>query len=229
MKLTEEVFNYAVMEPIKQTLSKDYSEYYVLAVLKQYFPQIGEALHKAEAPDLQDEQGAIGIEVTRAISNDEAQISGEYLKLNNPDNTNKELSKKIISQRGGELTDKGVFFPLGTTTGVEINIRKAIKSKTKKASKYRKCQQLGLAIILDLNAFHDIRENWVNWINEEQEILSSKYELFFLICWDSVQYYNSNTKEIICVELDKELKTGLKKLARMTAEEIIDEDNAIWK
>ena len=228
MELTDEIRSFSFSSPIQQELAKKSEEYFVLALLKHYFYHIGSLLHCADAPDLQDDQGIIGIEVTRAVSAREAQISGEFIKLHTTCDLQKnDLSKSLIERNGGKLTSFSVTYPLFTAEQIESDIKAILKKKGKKFKNYSTFQHVGFAVIVDTNMLAEIKENWCKWVEEAAGSLI-KFDFVFLVCWDEMSYYNMRTRELIYTVFDKDMNIGLKKLARMTAEGLVDKNDPVW-
>ncbi len=233
MELTDDIRKHVFKDSIKQELRKKSQEYYVLALLKHYLPQIGQTLHCADSPDLQDDNGLIGIEVTEAVSPRERQISGEFIKLHKTTDPKKnELSKSIIIRNGGTLSPISVSFPMVTTDTLKENIKNIVRKKLKKLQEYPPFQGIGLAILIDFPIVDDIHKEWYKWVMAEQDVEQSnslnKYAFSLLICWDNLSYYDFRTNESVNIKIDDTSYQGLKKLARMTAEGLVKEDDPIW-
>ena len=105
-------------KPLSRRKHKDYNEELALLILKQYFPGQFSNLTKKDAPDLQDINGRIGIEVVEAIEMKKAEIDGvfsnrridnlsityekckeiRWVDINNlPENTIKGIKNEIIN------------------------------------------------------------------------------------------------------------------------------------
>ena len=80
----KDTINSYVFRPIKsKEEQKKVREYYSLAVLRYAFPDMFSGLRKREAPDLQDENKGMGVEVTWGGSENDEQITGESIKYDN--------------------------------------------------------------------------------------------------------------------------------------------------
>ena len=64
MNLRDEIRNFQVTSALPRELMKTSREYETLAILNYSFPERFSKLHKAETPDLQDDDGELGVEVT---------------------------------------------------------------------------------------------------------------------------------------------------------------------
>ena len=226
MKLTDNIRNYTFNTSLKPEQHKTYREYEALAVLKYSFPELFSNLHKAEAPDLQDSEGSIGVEVTWGSSPNNELINNESAKYPQATEANRIKILNRIREHGGDRRGPITSFPLGTEDGDKVHILRAFQKKVKKADRYREdfCN-LGLVITIDtpLSIFPDF-----DWGKELEPYNNDKYDFVVLSHWQGVSMYDFHTRERIDKEISKENRYTLKKLSRMTVEGIIRDDDPVW-
>lgn len=228
MELTDEIRNYTVTKALPFELMKTSEEYYVLGVLKYCNPiQFGN-LHKSEAPDLQDREGFLGIEITNALSQQDRQISGESLKyLHAKKETERERALKRIWMNGGDYNGFCTSYPVGTAEKDKKNVQKAYSSKIEKLKRYReKCSIVGLVIIIDIPLFCWEESKWANLLPKKNE---DNYDFVILSYWSGIDVYDMKTDKYNRYEIGRKDMDALKHLGRMTAEGIIKEDDPIWQ
>ena len=102
MKLTDKIRNYSFATSLQPTQHKTYREYEALSYLKYSFPELFSKLSKAEAPDLQDADGEIGVEVTWGSSPDNELITAESNKYHLATEKNKQRILERIREHGGD-------------------------------------------------------------------------------------------------------------------------------
>lgn len=74
----EDIFSYDKL--LTSRKRKDFIEYMSLESLKCCFDNKYNDFFVADSPDIQNKSGIVGVEVTEAISREEAQINGEFVK-----------------------------------------------------------------------------------------------------------------------------------------------------
>ena len=227
MQLTDEIRNFQVNAALPAEIIKISREYSVLAILKYSFPEQFSCLRKAEAPDLQDKEGKLGIEVTSGLSQEDEMISGESVKYTNA-KTEEQRQRciKIIEKCGGTRDEFSTGYPVGTSERDKKNVIKIFTKKLKKIKDYReKCSCIGLAIILDIPLFFFSETDWGKWLTD---INDNKFDFVVLVHWSGVDIYDFSTGKYHIKRISREDMDALKKLGRMAAEGLIDDDNPIW-
>lgn len=100
MHFSEEIRNYEVMTALPFKDIKTSREYFALGVLKYSFPDQFSNLKKGKAPDLQDMEGSLGVEVTWGGSERDELISGESYKYSHAKTEkDRERCLRIIRQK----------------------------------------------------------------------------------------------------------------------------------
>ena len=231
MNLTDEIRNFDVTEPLSSEDHKTCREYEALAMLKFLLSEQFSSLRKSEAPDLQDTEHSLGVEVTWGGSQDDELISGESIKYSRA-KTDEEREKILnkIREHGGDRNEISTTYPVGTSEKDKVNIEKAFRKKLKKAEKYRKkFDHLGVVIMVDIPMiFFDVDFDWRAWFSEINERSSSKYDFVVLSHWSGISLYDFKTREYIQKWIDREDRRALCKLARMATEGIIKDNDPVW-
>ena len=217
--------------PLPSEDHKTYREYEALAMLKYLLPEQFANLHKAEAPDLQDTEHSLGVEVTYGGSQEDELISGESIKYSQA-RTDKERERirEKIQQHDGDRDDISTSYPVGTSEKDKANIQRIFRKKLKKAENYRKkFRHLGIVIIIDIPLFYQYGQIWGKWLSALNDSSVCKYEFVVLSHWGGIDIYNFKTKQYLNRGISQEDRDALKKLARMTTEGIIKDDDCVWR
>lgn len=228
LNITDEIRNYEVTAALPFELMKRSEEYRVLAILKYCFPQQFAKLHKAESPDLQDEENSLGIEVTSAISPEDQQISGESLKYAHAKtDAEREKSLQIIRKNGGDRNEFSTSYPVGTAKKDKANVQNAYAKKLKKLKAYRKrCSRIGLVIIIDIPLFFFEDPEWGKWLIKDNE---DEFDFVILLHWSGLDMYDVEAKEYNHIKIERNDMDALNRLGRMAAEGIIKDDDPVWQ
>lgn len=228
MNLRDEVRSFQVTTALSTELIKTSREYNVLAILKYSFPDCFTKLHKAEAPDLQDDDGNLAVEVTWGGSPRDELISGESLKYTHAKTeVEKVRSLQKIRKNGGDRDAVSTSYPVGTSESDKKNVIEVFRKKLKKADNYRQSfQRIGLAIIIDIPLFFFDDPQWgkrLSYINDDS------FDFVAIIHWSGVDIYDFKTGKYINKRISREDMDALKRLGRMTAEGIIKDDDPVWE
>lgn len=228
MHLRDEIRNYKVTTALSPELIKTSREYKALAVLKYSFPERFSKLQKSEAPDLQEPDGELAVEVTWGGSPRDALISGESVKYSHAKTkAEKERIRRKIRKNGGDRDDISTSYPVGTSGGDKKNVIEAFRKKLKKVDNYRQSfLRIGLAIIIDIPLFLIDDSDWGNWLSD---INNDRFEFVALIHWSGVDIYDFKTGEYSKQRISREDMDALKRLGRMAAEGKIKDDDPVWE
>ncbi len=88
----------AYTDAIKPSLLKHSQEYRVLATLRYLYPIKFDKMVPGEAPDLQDYENGIGIEVTIAVNENDMRASRAFSELYQGEQNNTKNAKKQLNQ-----------------------------------------------------------------------------------------------------------------------------------
>ena len=228
MNLRDDIRYYEVTSALPTELMKTAREYKALAILKYSFPERFSKLYKSEAPDLQESDGSLAVEVTWGGSQRDEQISGESLKYSHAmTKAEKERILQKIRKIGGNRDEISTSYPVGTSEGDKKNVIRAFKKKLKKVDKYRQSfQRMGLAILMDIPLFLFDDPQWGKWLSD---INGDSFDFVALIHWSGVDLYDFKTGEYLNQRISREDMDALKRLGRMAAEGIIKDDDPVWE
>ena len=195
-------------KPLHRRKRKDYNEELALLVLKQRFPDQFSNLIRKDAPDLQDEDGRIGIEVVEAIDENKAEIDGVFSnrRIDNS-SISYEKCKKIIEKNGGELDEFGITYPVTTGRDEKTIIQNAVHKKMEKYNEYKKkgFKKLSLFVLFYEPLIPVEEVFFFCFFSEPFMGVAETYErLFFLSTWKLIIYdIREDNMEIIKIDKDE--------------------------
>lgn len=232
MELTEKIKNKSYNKSIDSHLLKTYQEYLCLAVLKYACGGEYQSFHHADAPDLQDQNNRVGIEVTQAIEPKDAQTSGEHIRFfESSDKNIRAKSRSKIESNGGMLFENGVLITkTKTAKEIEDTIVGAYTRKCAMIPEYKKngFQTLGLCIYNQEHLSSDIQKQCFSWLKDAQNESIPQYDFAIIVHFMGVMIFDFNKAEIKSYEIEEDVMDTLGVLARMTAEGEVKEDDPIW-
>jgi len=228
MNLRDDIRNYEFTSKLPKEVIKTSREYVALAILKYSFSEYFSKLHKAEAPDLQDDNGNLAVEVTWGGSPQNERISGESLKYSLAKTEDeKEKSLQIIRKNGGDRNAISTSYPVGTSEDDKKNVIEVFRKKLKKVDNYRQSfRRVGLAIIIDIPMFFFDDPQWGRWLSD---INNDSFAFVAIIHWSGVDIYDFKTGKYSEQRINREDMDALKRLGRMAAEGIIRDDDPVWE
>lgn len=228
MNFTDEIRNYKVYSPLPQEMIKTSREYTALAILKYSFPERFANLCKSEAPDLQDQEADLGIEITSGFSSRDEQITGESIKYSRAKTEkDRETCRRKIVNCGGTRDEISTGYPVTTPDSDKANVIAAFQKKLKKVDQYhKKFKHVGIAILIDIPMFFFSDSEWGKWL---EEINGGQFSFVALIHWSGIDIYDFSTGTYSVKRIDGEDMNTLKKIGRMAAEGIITDDSPVWQ
>ena len=232
MELNDEIRNKHFDDILDSHLWKTSNEYTALASLKYCFGEKYRYLRKAEAPDLQDAENSVAIEVTDSVTPNDAQIIGEFTKLSQViTEEQKEKCRKKIIQNGACLLSDGMI--AGKSRGPETErheIINAFVQKLSKLSRYRKMgfANIGLLIYHEKPVFPETIDNFPKWLADAQKDCADKYNFVYILHVDGLLFYDFASGEKIEIIIPHEDSFALGNLGRMAAEGEVKDDDPIW-
>ena len=205
-------------------------EYTALAVLKYCEGETYRFLRHGDAPDLQDTTNSIGIEVTRAVDQDEAMLGSEFVKLAAKiDPKEKEKCRERIGQTGAKLTeDWGMTYP-PLKPEKEIIVH-AFKSKLSKVASYRQkgFSSVGVFIYREDPLFSDTESEWFEWLQSAQAETPDRFGFAYLCYISGLLFYDFKKQVATKREIKQTDLEALLKLGSMAAIGEIKDDDPIW-
>ena len=211
---------------------KTSNEYTALACLKYCFGEKYRHLRKAEAPDLQDAEHSVAIEVTDSVTPNDAQTIGEFTKLSQVNSEKqKEKCREKISRNGARLLGDGMIAWKSRGTETERHeIINAFVQKLSKISKYRKMgfANIGLLIYHEKPAFPETIDNFPEWLIDAQKDCADKYDFVYILHVEGLLFYDFANREKSEIIIPHEDRLALGNLGRMAAEGEVKDDGPIW-
>ena len=219
--------------PINSSAIKHSQEYRVLATLRYLFPKRFDTMKNDEAPNLQDCENGIGIEVTSAVKESNMKVSRAFSDLCKGSQADIGHNKEVIVSNGYSFIDivdeKVAISTMGTADGEKYFFQQSIQRKIKKLPRYREnFKQIGLAIVLPEIPTTYAEEHMGEWAWEAFEGTSDKFDFIYVISHRLCIYYNVQENVINKYKLKSEENRLITTLARMTAEGEISLTDIEW-
>ena len=220
--------------PIQPELLKHSQEYRVLATLRHLFPQEYDNMITRDAPDLQDDEKGVGIEVTLAANPKDTQAARLFseLSLAQPIKAPSLLIKEIESlgytvqdyPGGRRLVKSG-----GISSNNETAFKESIKRKSQKIQKYRSAfPRVGLAILLTEIPDRETENNLIQWIEQVDGEIKPTFDFFFVISERFCLYYEPETNISKKRSITREENDQIRSIARKTAEGELTMNSSEW-
>lgn len=207
-------------------------EYTALASLKYCFSDKYRHLRKAEAPDLQDHENSVAIEVTNSVTPTDAQIIGEFTKLSQVSTeAQKEKCRQKISQNGAKLICDGFMAWNFRSPETGINeIVNAFVRKLNKVSIYRQSgfEKIGLLINHENPVFPEEVANYSKILMDAQKDYADKYDFVYILHIEGLLFYDFASGEKSEIVIPRADRLALGNLGRMAAEGEVKDDDPIW-
>lgn len=232
MELNDEIRNRDFDDVLDSHLWKTSNEYTALACLKYCFREKYRHLRKAEAPDLQDIESSVAIEVTDSVTPNDAQIIGEFTKLSqvNSEKQKEKCREKIIQNGACLLSDGMMAWQSRGPVTEKREIINAFVQKLSKISKYRKMgfANIGLLIYHEKPAFSETIDNFPQWLIDAQKDWADKYDFVYILHVEGLLFYDFANREKSEIIIPHEDKYALGNLGRMAAEGEVKDNDPIW-
>lgn len=232
---TERILHYRSNRSIHHRLWKFSQEYRALATLKYLFPQTYGSFTAGDAPDLQDEENSIGVEVTAAVPERDMKISRRFSQLceENDGNRKTELIS-AIKKEDYSITETpaglAAVSTIATSASEKAFIQSSITKKIKKLPQYQsQYKRVELAIILPEIPTSDAENHISAWIADSLGCTKPAFDYIHIICHRFYQGYDVHTGEEIKITISKQEHHSLGAIARMTAEGVISLDSEEWQ
>lgn len=209
-------------KPLDSYLFAKYDEQMALLILQHCYPGTYSSLCLSDAPDLQDIDKSIGIEVTRMISQSEAQIEGEYTKycFGKKGETETQLCRQKIEKNGGKVNEYSVTFPTKTSKDEKNDLQNAIRSKMAKLDDYRKSgfRSLGLFVLYEQPLIPIGLDELKSWFDDAISQYEVQYDSIFLSYSCCLICYTPADKQLYPNPIDRYILDSLCKEARIKVE-----------
>ena len=220
---TDRIKNKKFPKAINSSDIKHSQEYRVLATLRYLFPEKFKKMIKGDAPDLQDIESGIGIEVTAAVKEEDMRVASALADLQQGEEKDIGIFKKKIESFGYSVVmneaGRSSVSTTGTGDGEKFYFKESIRRKIKKIPKYRKkFMKIGLAVFLPETPTDYAEDNFSEWISEVLKESNCWFDFFYVISERFCIYYDYQEGGQEKQTFTKEEKRLLSTIARMTAE-----------
>ncbi len=136
----------------------------------------------------------------------------------------RQRSLQKIRNYGGERNEFSLNYAVGSAEKDETDILNIFRKKLEKADRYRKSfNNLGLVITTDIPLCISY---WVNKLSVSNE---GKYDFVVLMHFSGIDLYDFESQTHTRRSIDSNDKDALGKLARMTTEGIIKDEDPVWE
>ena len=120
-------------KPLTSRYRKKYVEFLALGILQYCYGDTYVGFNVYDAPDIRDENKVVGIEVTEAVTKEEAQIESEFVKYRLESRLEeKERRKQIIENNGAKVDELGLTYPVKNGDSEKLVFQDAVRKKMKK-------------------------------------------------------------------------------------------------
>lgn len=209
--------------PINSGIQKHSQEYKVLAILRYLYPQKFSTMINGEAPDLQDSENGVGIEVVSAAQQDDMRASRAFSELHQTKGVNDEKNEERIRASGYKFVPvQGNIVGIsttGTSDGEKMLVQKIVLKKAEKIQQYKKnFRKVGLAILFSETPTSYTEDHCLEWVTEVLNQFQDSFDFVYVLSHRFCIYYEIQKKisEKRC--FTENVYESLSTIARMTAE-----------
>lgn len=185
--------------PLKPELVKKYDEQFALLILQHCFKPDYSNYMLSDAPDLQCIDGTTGIEVTRAISECDAKIDGEFTRyrLGPKKEADQKRCERIIERNGGRLENFGISYPPKNCADELYIFQHTIRKKTNKIRSYRKkgFTRIGLFVFYGETPIPHSVHAFIKQLDSLQNGCDDQYNFVFICYPHGMIRYNQETMQ----------------------------------
>lgn len=205
-------------KPLTSRFRKKYVETLALGILYYCYKDKYVGLEIHDAPDISDGNKLIGIEVAEAVSDEQAQIQGEFVKYrleSRPEE--KERRRQIIENNGARVDELGLTYPVKNVDDEKCIFQNAIKKKMEKLETYRNqgYQKIGLFVFYDEPLIPVKLENLKDYFDEVMNEYSDKYDIIYFVHSFGLIEYDVLTGEIQVIHIERSIYNKLRYDARV--------------
>ena len=211
-------------KPLKQRLWKTVTEYFAMLVLQHCFPSQYSTLEKGESPDLQSPDHRVGVEVTLAVSQREAQLDSQYYRAHtNPDTDTPPLGLlQLPGEVEREMASTSHTDPISALAQEKLIWQNALRKKMKKLPYYqtRGFQQLHLFVVYEEPPIPVPQSVWKEWVEEVLADYQDCYEIIYICYLCGLLMYEADPQTLQIIHLDRRDICQLKCQARRMVEQL---------
>ena len=221
---SEDLFNdlFPFKKPLTSRYRKKYVEFLALGILQYCYGDTYVGFDVHDAPDISDENRLVGIEVTEAVTKEEAQIDGEFVKYCLESSLEeKERRKQIIENNGAKVSELSLTYPVKDGDSEKLIFQDAVRKKMKKLASYRQqgFEKVGLFVFYDEPPIPIHLEELKNCFDEVLNEYKDKYDAIYFGYSCGLIEYNVLLKSIQAQPIRRNVYNRLQYEARLKVEE----------
>lgn len=205
-------------KPLTSRFRKRYVETLALGILQYCYKDKYAGFEIHDAPDISDGNKLIGIEVTEAVSDEQAQIQGEFVKYRLEDKAEqRERRKRIIENNGASVNEFGLTYPVKNGDDEKQIFQNAVKKKMEKLKLYRNqgYQKVGLLVFYDEPPIPVKLEDLKYYFDEVMDGYKDKYDIIYFVHSFGLIEYDVLTDEVQVIPIERSIYNRLKYDARV--------------
>lgn len=209
---------YTLKKPLTSRFRKKYVETLALGILQYCYKEKYDGFEVHDAPDISDGNKLIGIEVTEAVSGEQAQIEGEFVKYRLESRTEeKERRKRIIEENGASVNQLGLTYPVKNGDDEKQIFQNAIRKKMEKLEAYRTqgYQKVGLFVFYDEPPIPVKLEELKDYFDEAMNGYNDKYDIIYFVHSFGLIEYDVLTDEVQVIPIERSIYNKLRYDARV--------------
>lgn len=216
IEIPDEVKDIVYTTPLDSEKMKYYTEAFAWLALQYCFDEYKD-LQLSDAPDLQDINSMIGVEVTEVAIPSTKIVDGNWLHYRK---TGEEKYKIKAERFGGKIDNISCSYPPTTSIDELECIEKILKKKIKKIQSYRNkgFHTIGLVFVLNEIPLPDTALRWGEVVKKVQSQSSEKFDMLFFFYSNALSYCKCDTYNVEYITLGKQLRHELSRYSRYIAE-----------
>ncbi len=220
--IPDEVKNIVYTTPLDSEKMKYYTEAFAWLALQYCFDEY-KNLQLSDAPDLQDINNMLGIEVTEVAIPSTKIVDGNWLHYRK---TGEEKYKIKAERFGGEFDHISCSYPPITSKDELECIEETLKKKIMKIPSYRNkgFHTIGLIFVLNEMPLPDTAFRWGDVVKKVQSQSSEKFDMLFFLYSNALSYCKCDTYKVEYITLGgqvrDELRGELSRYSRYIAENL---------
>ena len=208
-------------KPLTSRYRKKYVEFLALGILQYCCDDTYVGFNVYDAPDIRDENKVVGIEVTEAVTKEEAQIESEFVKYRLESRLEeKERRKQIIENNGAKVDELGLTYPVKNGDSEKLVFQDAVRKKMKKLASYRQqgFEKVGLFVFYDEPPIPIHLEELKNCFDEVLNEYRDKYDVIYFGYLCGLIEYNILLNSIQVQPIERNAYNRLQYEARIKVE-----------
>ena len=203
--------------PLPPHTKLNYWECYAKIVLEELFPEKFCDLRLADKPDLQDRNGYVGIEVTRAENPRQLEAESIYSNLPYKDEDQRACDIKRIEKIGAKVHEFFMMGIKGTDSFERINATINTKCKTISKCGYKEFAEYHLFVFSSIYAVDCMLQEELEYLVAED--IGKIYRVIYVLVPGRMYCFDLITKEYKMFDIDSNMQHRQATKARQMVEE----------